>query len=112
MLKGFSVECMEFLNEDAQQKGENDPFHTSLSRKDQFSTSAKFFDIMHGSYGFSADLIDYYQLMNINIVSLILVGVITGFAVMCKDSWQACYLNACMLILLYNLVGLESFPLV
>ena len=56
-----------------------------------YRTSVKLLDIIHKSYGFSADL------MNINAVRLGLVGVITDFAVICKDSQKSPF---CVLILL------------
>ena len=54
-------------------------------RDDQITTSAKLLDITHESYGFSAVVIE--TIMNINVASLILVGVITGPVALCEDSW-------------------------
>ena len=39
-------------------KKKNDAFCMSPGRDDQIATSAKLFDTMHESYGFSADLIE------------------------------------------------------
>ena len=49
----------------------------------QITTNAKLLDITHTSYGFSGNLIEPINY----VVRLVLLGVITSFVVMCKDSW-------------------------
>ena len=58
--QGISVECMEYVNEDAQKRKEEkyDTFCKCEGRDDQIATNAKLLDIMLESYGFSVDLIE------------------------------------------------------
>ena len=56
MLKGISVECLEYLNEDAKKKRGQIPYIGSGD--DQITTSAKSLDIMYKFYEFSDDLIE------------------------------------------------------
>ena len=51
------MEYMECLNEDAQKKKKGQILYNT-GRDDQITTSVKLLDIMHKSYGFSADLIE------------------------------------------------------
>ena len=54
ILKGIFVEYMECLNNDTKKKGQ---ILYRVGRDVQITTNAKLHDIMHESYGFSADLI-------------------------------------------------------
>ena len=58
ILKGISVEYMECSNEDAKKKNKKGQILCIMGRDDQIATSAELLDIMHKSYGFSADLIE------------------------------------------------------
>ena len=52
ILKGISVECMEFLNRDVKKKQEGKWF---MYIEGRIITNAKLLDIMHESYGFNAN---------------------------------------------------------
>ena len=49
------MESMKFRNKDTKEKGQ---ILYIMGRADQIATSAKFLDITHESYAFSADLIE------------------------------------------------------
>ena len=55
IFKGISVKCLECLNQDAKKKGR---ILYIMARDDHIVLSVKLLDIMHESYGFSADLIE------------------------------------------------------
>ena len=58
------MEYMECSNEDAKKKNKKGQILCIMGRDDQIATSAKLLDIMHKSYGFSADLIETILLTN------------------------------------------------
>ena len=58
VLKGISVEFMEYLYEDTKRRKRTNSVLYMAGKDDQIATIAKLLDILHGSYRFNVDQIE------------------------------------------------------